>query len=254
MRSCRVVRSHRPPHDPVVIQIYFELQCYWPYLLVTKKRYAGLMFTNPNKPDYIDVKGLQLVRRDSCPLVKHVSTAILDEIMYQRSAIGAVAKAREHILRILRNEEPLDSFLLSKKLKSEYANESAQPHVQVARKIRDRTGSLIPSGARVPFVIVQDPRNPDGKVAERAEDPGYVRDNNEVKLDVLYYIENQLETPILTLLKLLVDDPYAEVFEWSTIKDLLTVMRATRKGMIEDAKRVRTNAKRGLRPITDFFK
>lgn len=230
------------------------MQCYWPYVLVTKKRYAGLMFTKPDKPDYIDVKGLQLVRRDSCPLVKQVSTAILDEIMYRRSAAGAVDKARAHILRILRDEEPLESFFLSKKLKSEYANENAQPHVQVARKIRERTGSIIPSGARVPFVIVHDPRNPDGKVAERAEDPGHVRENDHVNLDVLYYLENQLLTPIVTLLKPLVGNPEAELFGDPDIKCLLAELRAERKKQIEDAKRVRNNTKRGLRPITDFFK
>lgn len=223
-------------------------------MLVTKKRYAGLTYTEPDKPDYIDVKGLQLVRRDSCSLVKRVSTAILDEIMYRRSVSGAMEKAREHILRIVRGEEPMDGFFLSKKLKSEYANENAQPHLQVARKIQQRTGAIIPSGSRVQFVIVEDPRNPDGKVAQRAEDPGYVREHSEVKLDVLYYIENQLETPVLTLLKPLAADAYAQVFEHPEIKDWLAKLRAARKKQVQDAKRVRDNAKRGLQPITNFFK
>lgn len=47
------------------INLDFE-KVYCPYLLITKKRYAGLYFTRPEKYDKIDVKGLELVRRDNC--------------------------------------------------------------------------------------------------------------------------------------------------------------------------------------------
>ena len=57
---------------PGCIELEFE-KCYYPYCLYSKKRYAGLMWTKPEKPDYIDVKGLQLVRRDNAPIVKKVS-------------------------------------------------------------------------------------------------------------------------------------------------------------------------------------
>jgi len=36
------------------------------------------MYTKPDAPDYIDIKGLQVVRRDSPPIVKKVSTEILE--------------------------------------------------------------------------------------------------------------------------------------------------------------------------------
>lgn len=46
------------------------LQVYNPYLLISKKRYAGLLWTNPNKWDKIDTKGIETVRRDNCLLVR----------------------------------------------------------------------------------------------------------------------------------------------------------------------------------------
>ena len=52
------------------------------------------MFTKPDKPDYIDTKGIQLVRRDSCPLVKEVSTAVLDAIMHDKNTEAALDAAR----------------------------------------------------------------------------------------------------------------------------------------------------------------
>lgn len=32
------------------------MQVYCPYLLISKKRYAGLLYTNPDKPDKMDSK------------------------------------------------------------------------------------------------------------------------------------------------------------------------------------------------------
>lgn len=50
------------------INLEFE-KVYCPYLLISKKRYAGLYWTKLTKWDKIDVKGLELVRRDNCQLV-----------------------------------------------------------------------------------------------------------------------------------------------------------------------------------------
>lgn len=53
------------------IKLEFE-KVYCPYLLMNKKRYAGLYWTNPDKYDKMDCKGIETVRRDSCSLVKEV--------------------------------------------------------------------------------------------------------------------------------------------------------------------------------------
>lgn len=44
------------------IQLEFE-KVYYPYLLINKKRYAGLIYTNPDKYNYIDCKGIETVLR-----------------------------------------------------------------------------------------------------------------------------------------------------------------------------------------------
>ena len=37
---------------------------------MNKKRYAGLLWTNPEKHDKLDSKGIETVRRDNCALVR----------------------------------------------------------------------------------------------------------------------------------------------------------------------------------------
>lgn len=51
------------------------MQVYWPYLLMNKKRYAGLLWTKVDKYDKMDTKGLETVRRDNCLLVRKVLMA-----------------------------------------------------------------------------------------------------------------------------------------------------------------------------------
>ena len=53
------------------IKLEFE-KIYHPYLLMNKKRYAGMFWTNPYKPDKMDAKGIETVRRDNCLIVGHV--------------------------------------------------------------------------------------------------------------------------------------------------------------------------------------
>lgn len=45
------------------------MQVYYPYLLINKKRYAGLLWTSPEHYDKMDSKGIETVRRDNCLLV-----------------------------------------------------------------------------------------------------------------------------------------------------------------------------------------
>ncbi len=53
------------------IKLEFE-KVYCPYLLMNKKRYAGLYWSKPDKYDKMDCKGIETVRRDNCGLVKEI--------------------------------------------------------------------------------------------------------------------------------------------------------------------------------------
>ena len=237
------------------VELEFE-KVYYPYLLFSKKRYAGLMWTNPETSEYIDVKGLQLVRRDSPPLVKEVSNDMLRVIMYDRSVDRAIETARDIVFKVLAGEYPLDRFIVSKALRTGYKNPASLPHVTVANKLRAR-GNPPAIGERIPYVFIRDSVNPDGLQAQRAEDPGYALDHADtIELDTLYYVQNQLLNPIVTLLEVLVGkntSAMALITEHPPIAERLHALESSKTAVIREAKRVRTNTTNKQKEITSFF-
>ena len=232
------------------IELEFE-KIYNPYLLFSKKRYAGKMYTTPDAHDYIDIKGLQIVRRDNCPLVREVSSKVLDAIMFDSSPERAVTIARDSIVRLLSGKESVDSLVVSKALRADYKN-SAQPHVTVASKIASRRGFPVPYGERVPYVFVDDADKRDCLQHLRAEDPAHVVEHG-LDVDVLYYLDHQLLQPLKTLLELFVPDVEKEILGHPDVCGMLETIRAKQSAELKTAKRVRKNASNNQREITSFF-
>ena len=57
---------------------------YYPYLLISKKRYAGLYYTKPETYDKMDCKGIETVRRDNAPLVSRLITVCLKKLLIDK--------------------------------------------------------------------------------------------------------------------------------------------------------------------------
>ena len=70
------------------IKLEFE-KVYFPYLLINKKRYAGLYWTKTEKYDKMDTKGIETVRRDNCLLVQTVIEKVLRMILIDQDVPGA---------------------------------------------------------------------------------------------------------------------------------------------------------------------
>jgi DNA polymerase delta subunit 1 len=244
--AAQITASFQKPNE-----LEFE-KCYFPYLLFSKKRYAGMLYTTPDAPDSMDVKGLQLVRRDNAPIVKTVSSDILHSIMRDTSRDLAVDVATRHIRMLLANQHALEAYITSKALRSEYKNPDSQPHLQVALKIHQRRGYPVPSGERVPYVFIESKDAPDGLQAQRAEDPAWVAEHG-LTIDRLHYLDSQLAGPIETLLDVLQPGTFAELMQSAEIKPLVDELRAARADAIATARRVRTNTTNKQREITSYF-
>jgi replicative DNA polymerase I (EC 2.7.7.7) len=172
-------------------------------LFIAKKRYAIWVFERSGdewKED-IKVKGMETVRRDWCELTSKTLNTVLGMVLKEGDVDGAVSHVRTVVdnvrnIDVRKDSEIIEDLTMTRmfsKKATSYKNK--QPHLTVAEKIERRTGSPPPVGERIPFVIVA------GKdlFVNRAEDPEYVRENN-IPIDVDYYIKKQLLPPVERIL------------------------------------------------------
>jgi DNA polymerase delta subunit 1 len=235
--AARAVTRTISEQFPDPIELEFE-KCYLPYLLFCKKRYAGLMYTRPHESDKVDVKGLQLVRRDHPQFVKTACSAILHKILYDRSPEMAMEVARRALVDVLRGAVPLADFVMSKQMKAaaDYANQASQPHLAVARSVYRETGQVLQPGSRVPFVYASRGGGGGGLLADTACHP----DHFEGKQLNLEYYATALTSAMRPLLEHVVDKQRLDdlVFQHPDVVDLLRELR-------------NRNARQA--PITRFF-
>ena len=189
---------------------------YCPYFLYSKKRYAAKMFEKNKEGKVafkkIDVKGLQVVRRDSCPFVRGILKNLMEMMLESSDPRPVIDAARTAARELMTGAVPLEKLLMSKQLAADYKVKMA--HVEVRDKIRARApGSEPQQGDRVSFVIVKGP----GKMYEKAEDPAWVREKN-TPIDYQYYFTNQFKKPVQDLLEPLVSAD--QIFDRKFLKNV----------------------------------
>lgn len=187
---------------------------YCPYFLYSKKRYAAKLWTRDKEGemnmDYIDIKGLQVVRRDNTVFVREVCKELLDVVLESNDPGPPKQLALERAINLLEGEVPVDKLILSQQLGDSYKNPNL-PHVRVRDKMRERKpGSEPQSGDRVPYILVKT-ENPKAKAYEKAEDPIFMREN-DIPIDYHHYFTNKFLNPICDLLEPLVKNPRTEIF------------------------------------------
>ncbi|XP_049977235.1 DNA polymerase delta catalytic subunit [Alexandromys fortis] len=196
-------------HFPSPIQLEFE-KVYFPYLLISKKRYAGLLFSSqPDTHDRMDCKGLEAVRRDNCPLVANLVTSSLRRILVDRDPDGAVAHAKDVISDLLCNRIDISQLVITKELTraaADYAGKQA--HVELAERMRKRDPGSAPSlGDRVPYVIIGAAKGVAAYM--KSEDPLFVLEHS-LPIDTQYYLEQQLAKPLLRIFEPILGEGRAE--------------------------------------------
>uniref|UniRef100_A0A3B4AS68 DNA polymerase n=1 Tax=Periophthalmus magnuspinnatus TaxID=409849 RepID=A0A3B4AS68_9GOBI len=196
-------------HFTQPIKLEFE-KVYFPYLLINKKRYAGLYFSSSaDTHDKMDCKGIETVRRDNCPLVANLINTCLQKILIDRDPQGAVDHAKEVISDLLCNRIDISQLVITKELTrtaQEYAGKQA--HVELAERMRKRDAGSAPNlGDRVPYVIIKAAKG--AAAYTKSEDPIYVLENN-IPIDTQYYLDQQLSKPLLRIFEPILGETKAE--------------------------------------------
>lgn len=170
----------------------------YPTLLQAKKHYiCGYYERSPDTMDKIYYKGIEVVRRDACLLMKNCLTECCERIFRHHDIAGAVEVAKKTVERLYLNEVDLSELVISKSLSQPVEDyDNPQPHTVLAQKLTLRDPNNAPSvGDRIPYIMVGSGTT---DVRNFSEDPMYALEN-EIPVNIEYYIENQLKKPLQRL-------------------------------------------------------
>lgn len=181
------------------LELQFE-KIYKTFLILTKKRYAGWKFEHTGEAwkDSIEMKGIETVRRDWCPLVSEVMMKVINIMLKEGDIQMAMNEVKNTLEHLRRGDMPLEKLTVIKGLtKSPESYGGILPHIEVAKKLAMRNPYDAPKiGDRIGFVIIKGNNH---LLSKRAEDPKYAREKG-MQIDSDYYISSQLLPPVERIL------------------------------------------------------
>ena len=119
---CKAVTASNPP--PIELKLE---KVYVATLLQTKKKYCGMKMESPNqrKPT-LDVKGMEIIRRDQCPLTQKILRHALT-ILFQRGIKDVKRYLYRQWALIHSGRVSVSDFIFTGRVRSQYRNNSIGP-------------------------------------------------------------------------------------------------------------------------------
>ena len=185
-------------------------------LLLKKKKYAGLKYIEPyneNSKVEIEMKGIDIVRRDWSQISKDVGNNILNCILSGNQKEEIISNIFEELKKVSllldENKIPLKDFIITKQLAKnidDYNDLKSLPHVRVAKRLKEKGDMSIKVNSYIPYIVClsKDSNNDNNKniksITERSYHPKEIEEDNSLQVDILWYKENQ----ILSIVKRLI--------------------------------------------------
>ena len=275
--ACEVSKEFRKtikaPHD-----LEYE-KTFWPFILLSKKRYIANKYEFDVDHYKQSSMGVVLRRRDNANIVKTVYGGIIDIILNETNIGKSIEFLNDSLQKMITGQYPLEEFIISKSLKSDYKDPTRISHKVLADRMKERDpGSAPQVNDRLPYAYIQvDPTKFKKGVSilqgDRIEHPTYIREHN-LKLDYEFYLTNQLMNPILQIYALILEDLNGYKKSRDHFTELYDKLLIDKKGDVTKAKTrlqdlrdlevqkllfdpfiIKLQNKRlGNREITDFFK
>ncbi|KAL7750259.1 DNA-directed DNA polymerase alpha catalytic subunit pol1 [Sorochytrium milnesiophthora] len=185
-------------------------------LLLKKKKYAALVAEEKDGRivTSMEIKGLDLVRRDWCGLSYDASNFVLQQMLSGDNREDVIERIHKYLTTlgqdVRQGKMTLDKFIIHKGLTKPpeaYHDAKSQPQVTVALRLKSR-GESVRVGDTVPYVICMSPPEAAGangatgnmSYAQRAFHPDEVRkDPDTHKIDFEWYLQQQVHPPVARL-------------------------------------------------------
>lgn len=241
--SGELVKSRLPPpHD-----LEYE-KTFWPYIILTKKRYVGNKYEFDENKFYMDYMGIVLKRRDNSPIVKEVCDGIITRLLNDRNPKLAKKFVKKCLKDMFKGKYDIKYFLTSKtlKMKESYKDWTRIAHVVLADRIAKRDpGNKPQSGDRIEYAAVEiENETKDTLQGDRIETPKFIKEKG-LNIDYLFYMKNQIMKPSLQFLELVIKNPQ-DIFDKFKFKE-----ENKRKGQVDILKFVKTSKKDSDEELSD---
>ncbi|KAJ2230442.1 DNA polymerase zeta [Coemansia sp. RSA 518] len=178
--------------NPEPVKLKFE-KVYQPCVLLTKKRYAGWMYTSPDQSEpLLDAKGMELVRRDGCAATQRILEGTMSTLFGSNDLSLVKAYVVDQISQMLRGKVPVHEFIIAKEVRiNTYSGSTVPAHAKVAVDNMARDPQAEPEyGERVPYVVISS--GPHTRLVDRVVSPRVLLAQPHLRLDFQYYIDKQV--------------------------------------------------------------
>ena len=159
-----------------------------PFILLSKKRYVGMLYEfNPNKGK-MKFMGLSLKRRDSCDYLKDTYGGILNILMYDNDVEKAIEFLNHSLNELINGNVHMDKLAITRALRSDYKNPNQIAHKVLSNRIGERDpGNKPKPGDRIKYVFINND-TPKALLGERIETPEFIIEHKiKDRLYILYY-------------------------------------------------------------------
>ena len=210
--------------NPWPMKLQME-KVYWPCCMITKKRYVGRAFDSPTSAPRFDAKGIETVRRDTCPLTGKTLTRILKTLFDNPRSLNPEVilheAIRTEIGRILANDGTtgIRDYVFQNTVRDDYKD---LQHLPPAARVALNFDLDVSRGERVAYVVVR--RGPDAKVRDQVVPPYEVL-SGRAMLDIDYYIYKQIIPAVQRVVGV---DLGASILRWA--RELPQSRKATQFG------------------------
>lgn len=172
-------------------------------LLQAKKKYAAINLVEKDGKfiEKMEVKGLDMKRREYCALSKEISQHLLNEILSGDDTEVSIARIHEYLSEIagkMREQSvPVQKYIIHTQLgkaPKDYPDSNSMPQVQVALREMAK-GRTVRKGDVIAYVITGD-SNSSEPAPKRAYTPGDMKADPSLMPDVEWYIGKQIFPPV----------------------------------------------------------
>ena len=199
-----------------------------PFVLLSKKRYVGILYETDANKGKLKYMGLSLKRRDACDYLKDTYGGILNILMEQNNVERAIEFLDKSLTDLIEGNVPMEKLMITRALRSDYKNPNQIAHKVLADRIAERDpGNKPKPGDRIKYVFVTT-NKAKALMGERIETPEFVNGEG-LKIDYTHYITNQLMKPLQQLFGLAVESIWEHQRKPGAIKTFRKEMAAMEK-------------------------